>query len=68
MSECEEYKKQARKEGVTRFVVGAVVERSNTFLVFQRPENDFMGGMCELPSGKVEQGESLMQALSDLEY
>lgn len=50
---------QAASDGVQQFVVGAVVCRASSVLLLRRPEDDFMGGIFELPSGKVELGESL---------
>ena len=56
--ECE-----AVRDGVERFVVGAVVVYDNSILFVRRVEDDFMGGVYELPSGKVDAGESLVDAL-----
>lgn len=53
----------ATNDGVQQLVVGAVVQHDGKVLLLQRPEHDFMGGIWELPSGKVEPGESLDQAL-----
>ncbi|WP_067904746.1 NUDIX hydrolase [Nocardia vaccinii] len=53
----------ATNDGVQQLVVGAVVRHDGKVLLLQRPEDDFMGGIWELPSGKVEPGESLDQAL-----
>ncbi|WP_067885232.1 NUDIX domain-containing protein [Nocardia vaccinii] len=50
-------------DGVQQLVVGAVVQHSNRVLLLQRPEDDFMGGIWELPSGKAERGETLDRAL-----
>lgn len=49
--------------GIERFVVGALLVRDNKVLLLKRSSDDFMGGMFELPSGKVEPGESLLGAL-----
>ena len=46
-----------------RFVVGAVILKNDKVLLLERPKEDFMGGIYELPSGKVEGGESLDVAL-----
>lgn len=56
---------QAKQDGVERFVVGGVVlNENNEFLLLNRNSDDFMGGIDELPSGKVEQEDkSLVQAL-----
>ncbi|MFF0498859.1 NUDIX domain-containing protein [Nocardia aobensis] len=54
---------QASTDGIQQLVVGAVVHYDGKVLLLQRPEDDFMGGIWELPSGKVEPGETLTQAL-----
>ncbi|WP_433598421.1 NUDIX domain-containing protein [Nocardia sp. CA-135953] len=53
----------ATSDGVQQLVVGAVVQHNGKVLLLQRPEDDFMGGIWELPSGKVELGETLDPAL-----
>ncbi|MFI5779107.1 NUDIX domain-containing protein [Nocardia sp. NPDC051570] len=53
----------ATRDGVQQLVVGAVVHHDGKVLLLQRPSDDFMGGIWELPSGKVEPGEALDQAL-----
>ncbi len=53
----------AERDDVRQLVVGAVVQHDNSVLLLQRPEDDFMGGIFELPSGKVEAGESIDVAL-----
>ena len=55
---------EAEHNGVQQLVVGAVVEHNERILLLCRPSNDFMGGIWELPSGKVEPGENLDQALA----
>lgn len=47
---------------LSKSVVAAVVERSGTYLVCQRPLHKRHGGFWEFPGGKIEQGESLLQA------
>lgn len=54
---------EANNQGIYRFVVGAVVWSESAVLLLERPKSDFMGGIYELPSGKVEVGESLTDAL-----
>jgi 8-oxo-dGTP diphosphatase len=54
---------EAQADGVQQLVVGAVVQHDGKVLLLQRPEDDFMGGIWELPSGKVDPGESLDVAL-----
>ncbi|MEU7631484.1 NUDIX domain-containing protein [Nocardia sp. NPDC049220] len=54
---------EAEIDGIQQLVVGAVVEHKGTVLLLQRPKDDFMGGIFELPSGKVETGETLDAAL-----
>ncbi len=53
----------ATADGIDRLVVGAVINESGKALLLRRPAGDFMGGIYELPSGKVEKGESLTDAL-----
>lgn len=50
---------EAESDGVRQLVVGAVVRHEDKILLLRRPEDDFMGGIFELPSGKVEPGETL---------
>jgi 8-oxo-dGTP diphosphatase len=54
---------EADIDGVTQYVVGAVIQHDGKVLLLQRPEDDFMGGIFELPSGKVEPDEPLAAAL-----
>lgn len=54
---------EATNDGVQQLVVGAVVTRGQDVLLLRRPVDDFMGGIYELPSGKVDPGEALDQAL-----
>lgn len=56
--------RQARGEGISRYTVGCIVERSRgQILLLKRTSGDFMGGMYEIPGGLVETGESLSDAL-----
>ncbi|MCP2297588.1 8-oxo-dGTP diphosphatase [Nocardia amikacinitolerans] len=53
----------AQRDEVQQLVVGAVVHFDGKVLLLQRPTDDFMGGLWELPSGKVDPGETVDQAL-----
>jgi len=55
--------KEAQKDGINRYVVGAIILKNDKVLLLERPKDDFMGGIYELPSGKVEDRESLDVAL-----
>jgi 8-oxo-dGTP diphosphatase len=56
--------KQASKENISRFVVGGLIcNDQKHVLVLKRASNDFLGGLDELLSGKVEKGERLYEAL-----
>ena len=55
--------REAQDNGINRYVVGAVIQRDSSVLLLERPKDDFMGGIYELPSGRVEDGESLDIAL-----
>ncbi len=58
-----ELEQQSKLDGVERFVVAAIIVDQDNFLLLQRPKDDFMGGIYELPSGKVENNETLENAL-----
>ncbi len=55
----------AKRDGVDRFVVAAVISKASgdKILSLKRASDDFMGGLYELPSGKVELNENLIDAL-----
>lgn len=53
----------ARRDGVRNRVVAAIVARSNRVLVLRRLPEDFRGGTWELPSGKMEPGETIELAI-----
>jgi mutator protein MutT len=44
-------------------VVAAVVENEGRFLVCLRPRDKRHGGLWEFPGGKIEEGESIHEAL-----
>jgi 8-oxo-dGTP diphosphatase len=52
-----------RAAGINRIVVGALILRNNAILLLERRKDDYLGGIVEIPSGEVEQGETLSQAL-----
>ena len=43
-------------------VLAAVIRRGDTYLVCQRPAHKRHGGLWEFPGGKLEPGESLLEA------
>ena len=45
-------------------MVAAVVERGGLFLLCRRPSHKRHGGMWEFPGGKIEEGESDLEAAS----
>ena len=64
MTDFEELRVGAIAEGIDRFVVGVIVPCDGKILILQRPADDFMPGIYELPSGKVEPGETLSDAIA----
>ncbi|MEU6713537.1 NUDIX domain-containing protein [Nonomuraea sp. NPDC046802] len=54
----------ATRDAIDQLVVGAVVHHDGQILILRRTADDFMGGIEELPSGGVEDGEDLMRALA----
>ncbi|QVQ54034.1 NUDIX domain-containing protein [Spiractinospora alimapuensis] len=55
----------AERDGVEKFVVGAVVHDVGRVLILRRSAvDDFLPGIEELPSGGVDPGEDLFQALA----
>ncbi|PBC80267.1 8-oxo-dGTP diphosphatase [Streptomyces sp. 2224.1] len=54
----------ADRDAITKHVVGAVIPDGNgRVLLMRRAADDFMGGLWELPSGGVDPGEGLLDAL-----
>lgn len=53
----------AERDDIVQLVVGAVIRDHDTVLILRRRADDFMGGIYELPSGKVDPGEDLRTAL-----
>ncbi|WP_344324016.1 NUDIX hydrolase [Streptomyces macrosporus] len=51
-------------DGIARHVVGAVItDAEGRVLLLHRPADDHLGGLWELPSGGVDDGETLVEAL-----
>ena len=48
--------------GAIKIVVAAVIEREGRYLVALRPSEKRHGGMWEFPGGKLDPGESLLEA------
>ncbi|WP_278263524.1 NUDIX domain-containing protein [Nocardia sp. AG03] len=55
---------EAERDEVRRLVVGAVVVRHHRVLILRRRRSDALGGRWELPSGVVEPGEALDDAVA----
>ena len=55
---------KAKQEEIVKRVAGAIITNVvGKILLLQRPLDDFMGGILELPSGDVEAGEAINQGL-----
>ena len=55
---------KGKKDGIIKHVVGAVIiNERKEFLILSRKEDDFMGGIDELPSGNMEKEETVYEAL-----
>jgi len=48
---------------VVHVAVGVILDESGNILIAKRPDKTHQGGLWEFPGGKVEQGESLFDAL-----
>ncbi len=56
---------KAKEDGIEQIVVGGVITNENGHvLILRRKADDFLGGIDELPSGKLEKGESIFEGLS----
>ncbi|MER7845013.1 NUDIX domain-containing protein [Kitasatospora sp. NPDC096077] len=53
----------AEAAGITGFVAAAVIDHDGRVLLVRRNPDDYMGGMWEIPSGTVEAGETILDAL-----
>jgi 8-oxo-dGTP diphosphatase len=54
---------EADRDQIQKIVMGGVIINNGKVLLLERPADDFMGGIHELPSGKLEEGESLKAGL-----
>lgn len=55
---------RGKEDGIEKNVVGAIIlNDKNEILILSRKLDDFMGGIDELPSGNMEKGEDIYQAL-----
>lgn len=55
---------KAKEDGIEKIVVGGVItNENNEVLILKRNSDDFLGGIDELPSGKLEAGESIFEGL-----
>ncbi len=55
---------KSKEDGVEKNVVGGIViNKDNQILILTRKSDDFMGGIDELPSGNMENGEKIKEAL-----
>lgn len=56
--------RKGKEEGIIKNVVGAIIlNEKNQVLIMSRKTDDFMGGIDELPSGNMEKGENIYEAL-----
>ncbi len=56
--------KKAHDDGIEKIVVGGVImDSSGKVLILKRKQDDFMGGICELPSGNMEKNETIEESL-----
>ena len=53
----------AKEDGIEKLVVGGIVRNKDKYLILSRKKDDFMGGIDEIPSGKLEVGETLFEAV-----
>lgn len=65
MDNCAYLLEQAKREGIEKNVVGAIIiNEDRKILIMSRKTDDFMGGIDELPSGNMETGEDMIIALA----
>ncbi|GAA1261782.1 NUDIX hydrolase [Kitasatospora nipponensis] len=54
---------EAEAAGISGFVAAAVINHDGRVLLVRRNPDDYMGGLWEIPSGTVEAGETILDAL-----
>ena len=60
----EELEVKLKEDGIQKVVAGAVISfPSEKILLLERTLDEFKGGLIELPSGGVDQGESIIEGL-----
>ena len=56
--------RKGEQEGIVKNIVGAIIlNEKNKVLIMSRKTDDLMGGIDELPSGNMEQGENIYDAI-----
>ncbi|WP_127079681.1 NUDIX domain-containing protein [Rhodomicrobium lacus] len=62
--EVDRLRQEAERGGIEKLVVGAIIERGGRVLILRRsPDETYLAGLHEIPSGGVEPGEGLLDAL-----
>jgi 8-oxo-dGTP diphosphatase len=60
----EDLEKKGKKDGIMKRIAGGIISNENNEILFlKRKSDDFMGGILELPSGNVEEKETIDQGL-----
>ena len=62
-SQDDRLRDKARRDGIQKFAVGAIIHDRGRVLLLCRSTSDFISGIEELPSGGVEADEDLLTAL-----
>ena len=57
----QDFRKQAKKDGITHISTGVAVLRDGKILMVRRAVDDFLGGAYELPGGGVDEGETIIE-------
>lgn len=57
----EDFRAQAKKDGITHISTGAAILRDGKILMARRAADDFLGGLYELPGGGVNEGETITE-------